>query len=86
MGYGDQLVAHGICSIASTILNKQDFDTDIIEAAFAHIGENEVRNAYNRAKYIKPSTPMMVWWSEHIDASAIEGISSKGTKGLVAIN
>jgi len=32
-------------------LNEEGFDADVIEAARAHIGNNEVRNAYNRAYY-----------------------------------
>jgi hypothetical protein len=39
MGYGTQLVAHGLRSIASTILNEQGFDPDLIEAALAHVGK-----------------------------------------------
>jgi hypothetical protein len=27
------------------------FDGDVIEVALAHLGENEIRAAYNRAKY-----------------------------------
>ncbi len=46
-------------SLASTILNEQGFDPDLIEAALAHIGKNEVRNAYNRAEYIERRKPLM---------------------------
>jgi integrase len=70
MGYGSKLVAHGLRSIASTILNEQGFDPDIIEAALAHVGKNEVRNAYNRADYIERRKPMMVWWSGRIEDAA----------------
>lgn len=82
MGYGQKLVAHGLRSLASTILNEQGFDPDIIEAALAHIGKNEVRNAYNRAQYIERRKPMMDWWSEHIENAAIGNTSFSGTKVL----
>jgi len=54
-----KLVAHGMRSLASTILNEEGFDGDVIEAALAHIGNNEVRNAYNRANYLERRKPVM---------------------------
>ncbi len=70
MGFQSQLVAHGLRSIASTILNEHGFDPDIIEAALAHTGKNEVRNAYNRAAYLERRKPLMVWWSSYIECAA----------------
>jgi integrase len=78
MGFSNQLVAHGLRAIASTTLNEQGFDPDIIEAALAHVGKNEVRNAYNRADYIERRKPMMIWWSEHIENAASGNISLAG--------
>ena len=40
MGFEKQLVAHGLRSIASTTLNKQGFDGDIIEAALAYVSDS----------------------------------------------
>ena len=42
MGFEGELVAHGLCSIASTTLNP----------ALAHVDKNKVRRAYNRADYL----------------------------------
>lgn len=75
MGFTNQLVAHGLRSLASTTLNEQGFDPDIIEAALAHTGKNEVRNAYNRAEYIERRRVMMNWWSAHIEKAATGNIS-----------
>ena len=69
MGFHGKLVAHGLRSLASTILNEEGFDPDLIETALAHTGKNEVRNAYNRAHYIERRATMMQWWSDHIKAS-----------------
>lgn len=69
MGYANQLVAHGLRSIASTILNEEGFDPDVIESALAHTGQNEVRNAYNRATYLERRKLLMQWWSDYIDAA-----------------
>ncbi|MES3575781.1 integrase domain-containing protein [Enterobacter cloacae] len=52
IGYGGKLVAHGLRSIASTTLNEEGFNGDIIEAALAHTDKNEVRKAYNRNTYL----------------------------------
>lgn len=52
IGYGGKLVAHGLRSIASTTLNEEGFNGDIIEAALAHTDKNEVRKAYNRSTYL----------------------------------
>ena len=86
MGFKNQLVAHGLRSLASTILNDEGFDGDIIEAALAHTGGNEVRNAYNRADYIKRRIPLMKWWSEYIDKAATGNMSLTGRSGLKLIH
>ena len=85
MGFDNQLVAHGLRSIASTTLNEEGFDPDVIEAALAHIGKNEVRNAYNRAIYLERRKPMMQWWSHHIEQAATGNMSLTGKKALKLI-
>lgn len=80
MGYGGQLVAHGLRSLASTILNEQGFDPDVIEAALAHTDKNDVRAAYNRAEYLERRQTMMHWWSAHIEAAASGNLSLSGQK------
>ena len=85
MGFDKKLVAHGMRSLASTTLNEQAFDADVIEAALAHIGKNEVRNAYNRANYLERRKPVMDWWSNHIEAAATGNMSLTGNKGLKVV-
>lgn len=87
MGYGGILVAHGLRALASTVLNEQAFDPDVIEAALAHTDKNDVRKAYNRAEYIERRKVMMSWWSEHIENAAQGNVSlTQSNKGLKAIN
>ena len=75
------MVAHGMRSIASTILNEHGFDPDVIESALSHTDKNEVRSAYNRSEYIERRRPLMQWWSSHIEQALVGGfINSK--KGL----
>jgi integrase len=85
MGYKDKLVAHGLRSLASTTLNEQGFDGDVIEAALAHVDSNEVRRAYNRADYLNRRATMMTWWSDHIETCATGNFSLSGTKLLKVI-
>ncbi|MBL4681340.1 MAG: tyrosine-type recombinase/integrase, partial [Pseudomonadales bacterium] len=61
MGLKGRLVAHGMRSIASTILNEQRFDFDVIESALAHTDKNKIRAAYNHAEYLEPRRVMMSW-------------------------
>jgi integrase len=75
MGFNGQLVSHGLRALASTTLNEQGFDPDVIEAALAHVDKNEVRRAYNRSEYLERRRVLMCWWSEHIENSAKGNLS-----------
>lgn len=68
MGYAqNEMTAHGFRSSASTILNERGFNPDVIEAALAHVDEDEIRRAYNRAKYLTERTKLMQDWSDLLD-------------------
>ena len=67
MGYKGRLVAQGLRSIASTALNEQRFDEDLVETALAHIDKNSTRDAYNNADYLQQRRVMMQWWSNYIE-------------------
>jgi integrase len=66
MGYKGRLVAHGLRALASTTLNEQGFDAELIEVSLAHVDKNTVRAAYNRADYIERRRDLMYWWSDRI--------------------
>ncbi|MCS0087401.1 integrase domain-containing protein [Vibrio parahaemolyticus] len=85
MGFAGRLVSHGLRSLASTTLNEQGFDRDLIEAALAHVDDNQVRSAYNRTDYLERRRPMMSWWSGHIEEAAKGSLSVTGTKQLKVI-
>jgi integrase len=85
-GFHKKLVAHGLRSLASTTLNEQGHDPDIIESALAHVDKNAVRRAYNRADYIERRTKLMCWWSSHIEQAANGNMSLTGTKTLKLVN
>lgn len=85
MGFAGRLVSHGLRSLASTTLNEQGFEPDLIEAALAHVDDNQVRSAYNRTDYLERRKPMMCWWSEHIEEAAKGSVSIAGIKQLKVI-
>ncbi len=82
MGYKGKLVSHGMRSIASTALNEQGFNPDVIESALAHVDKNEVRRAYNRSEYLEQRRKLMCWWSEYIQQAETGKKSSKGKNNL----
>jgi integrase len=68
MGYGgDQMTWHGFRSLACTQLNEQGFDRDWIETQLAHAERDEVRGAYNYAKYLPQRRKMMQAWADYLD-------------------
>jgi len=68
LGYsGDDIVAHGFRSMASTLLNEQGFPPDVIELQLAHAERNKVRAAYNRAQRLQERRKMMQAWADYLD-------------------
>ncbi|WP_345876068.1 integrase domain-containing protein [Shewanella algae] len=80
MGYGGRLVSHGLRSLASTILNEEGFESDLIESALSHVDANSVRAAYNRSDFLERRRPMMNWWSEYIETAADGNLSVASTR------
>ena len=85
MGFAGRLVSHGLRSLASTTLNEQGFEADLIEAALAHVDDNQVRSAYNRTDYLERRIPMMTWWCGHIEEASRGKLSITGTLVLKAV-
>ncbi|MER1437733.1 integrase domain-containing protein [Enterobacter hormaechei] len=71
IGYEGKLVAHGLRSIASTYLNELEFNSDIIEAALAHVDKDEVRRAYNRTTYLAQRVELMNFWGLKIKSEKL---------------
>ncbi|HCH4196866.1 TPA: tyrosine-type recombinase/integrase [Vibrio parahaemolyticus] len=86
MGFAGRLVSHGLRSLASTTLNEQGFDRDLIEAALAHVDDNQVRSAYNRTDYLERRRPLMCWWSGYIEEASKGSLSVTGTKQLKVVS
>jgi integrase len=86
MGFHKKLVAHGLRSLASTTLNEQGHDADLIESALAHTDKNAVRGAYNRSDYLARRKLLMAWWSVHIEQSSNGNMSLTNVTTLRMIN
>jgi integrase len=68
MGYtNDQMTAHGFRAIASTNLNEQGWNSDVIELSLAHVERNRVRAAYNHAEHLEERRKMMQAWANWLD-------------------
>ena len=68
MGYRSRATIHGFRSLASSILNESGkWNPDAIERQLAHSEKDQVRAAYNRAKYLDERRMMMQWYADHLD-------------------
>ena len=69
MGYpNDQMTPHGFRTTASTNLNEQGWNSDLIEMSLAHVEGNSVRAAYNRAERLAERREMMQAWADWVDS------------------
>lgn len=68
MGYSNErMTPHGFRSLASTNLNEQGWDGDLVELQLAHIEQNTVRAAYNFAERLPERRMMMQAWADWLD-------------------
>ncbi len=67
-GYHGRLVAHGFRAFASTALNEQGYNADVIERQLGHKPRNKVRAAYNRAEYLPQRVTLMQDYADYLDA------------------
>lgn len=75
--YKDRLTAHGLRSIASTYLNEQLINYDVIEACLSHIIANQTRKAYNRSDYFEQRIDVMQQWGDYVEQCSIRSTLAK---------
>ena len=73
LGYGGQMTGHGFRAMASTLLNEQGWDRDIIERQLAHADRDKTRAAYNHAQHIPKRHEMMQAWADYLDSIKADG-------------
>ncbi|HDD9166584.1 TPA: tyrosine-type recombinase/integrase [Escherichia coli] len=77
MGFGGELVAHGMRSITRTAAEESGkFRTDVLEAALAHSKKDEIIAAYNRAEYLTERVILMQWWSDFVSSQKYKIIAA----------
>ncbi len=76
MGYKGIAVPHGFRSLATDVLNENDFDFDVIERQLAHQEQNKVRAAYHRTEYLPKRHEMMQWYSDWLQVRFSEAADS----------
>lgn len=73
MGFGGELVAHGMRSIARTAAEESGkFRVEVLEAALAHSKKDEIVAAYNRAEYLAERVVLMQWWGDYVQAQKLK--------------
>jgi len=72
MGYKGKTVGHGFRSTASTILNENRYNRDVIERQLAHAERSSVRAAYNYAEYLDDRHKMMQWWADYLSKAGMK--------------
>jgi integrase len=83
----EQHTGHGFRSTASTLLNEQGWNPDLIELQLAHAERNKVRSAYNRAERLSERRTMMQAWADYLDAlkagqSKTNSLGTHSSEGL----
>jgi integrase len=63
----EQMCAHGFRALASTNLNEQGWNRDVIELSLSHVEQNAVRAAYNHAERLPERRKMMQAWADWLD-------------------
>jgi hypothetical protein len=53
--------------MASTLLNEQGYQADVIERQLAHVPHNKVRGIYHRAEYLSERRKMLQDWADYLD-------------------
>ncbi len=81
LGYtSDEMTGHGFRSMASTRLNEQGWNRDVVERQLAHAERDDVRAAYNYAEHLSERRKMMQHWAEYLDTLR------NGTANVIPIN
>ncbi|EPW6912145.1 integrase arm-type DNA-binding domain-containing protein [Vibrio parahaemolyticus] len=82
MGLGGKMTSHGTRSLGSTTLyERTDFESVVIEALLSHTDRDGIRDAYNRNKFFQKRKRALEWWSKHV-VGLTHGLTSYSTTEL----
>jgi integrase len=65
-GYKGLATAQGFRTLFSTCAHEAGWNIDVIEKRLAHEDRDEVRNSYNRARWLDERAKLMRWWAERV--------------------
>ena len=72
MGFKGRMCAHGFRAMAMTALQEErQVDRLHIDRQLAHVPENKVAAAYNRAEYLKERTELMQIWGDMLEEAGM---------------
>ena len=68
MGFGADMVAHGVRALARTIIRERlEYDSEIIEKQLSHKTKNPLGEAYDRTQFLDKRRIMMQEWADYLD-------------------
>ena len=62
-----QHTAHGFRKTASTLLNENGFDRELVEGCLAHGDPDKIRAIYNLSELLDQRAELMQWWSDYLE-------------------
>jgi integrase len=68
MGYGGRMTGHGMRTLGSTWAHEHGYPPDVIERQLAHVPDDKVRAAYNRAAYLPQRATMLQGYADWIES------------------
>ncbi|HEY3341946.1 MAG TPA: site-specific integrase, partial [Anaerolineae bacterium] len=71
MGYKGIITGHGWRSVASTWANEAGWLPDAIERQLAHMPDDKIRAAYNRAAYLPQRREMLQAWADWLESQGM---------------
>lgn len=72
MGYQGKMTGHGFRSLAmSAIMEELGYRFEVPDLQLAHVKENKVRQAYDRAKFKDERIKMMQEWADYLESKGL---------------
>lgn len=74
LGFKGRMTGHGFRALAmSAIKERLGYRHEVVDRQLAHVPENSVDRAYDRAQFLEERTRMMQDWADYLDAIAEQG-------------
>lgn len=78
IGYRGRMTGHGWRTVASTWANERGYSSDAIERQLAHVPDDRVRAAYNRAEYLPERKSMLQAWADWLQSCEVDPSGAQG--------